>query len=148
MAQRDKTTPINILFNTYQHLSILSIPINYKSMIFRKSSAVPDRTCRNPLRWLRFACRVFLLLVLASTCSNFESFWVNPKHLSENLGRCCHICTRFSFCFPSVFAGMFARPNMRAVKPGPKNYAQGCRQRKYTDVLLPFCTTKLPRNLS
>ena len=68
---------LSILFNTYQHLSILSIPINYKSIIYGKSSAVPDRTCRNPLRWLRFACRVFLLLVLASVqCKVDFQLWV------------------------------------------------------------------------
>ena len=53
---RDKTALINIYLS-----------MTYQFVISGNTSAVPrDRPCRNLLRWLRFACRVFLLLVLAS----------------------------------------------------------------------------------
>ena len=73
---------INDLSMTYQWL-INDLSMTYQWLIndlwicnFRKyqccTSAVPrDRPCRNLLRWLRFACRVFLLLVLASDSQTF-----------------------------------------------------------------------------
>ena len=69
----------------------------------RAAETQVDGPFRKP-RWLRFACRVFLLLVLASefhraTCINW--LWIDPKHLL--LRTCCHIWTRFSIGFPFLW---------------------------------------------